>query len=276
MSQASSSISCPSSDGTQFTASGAVFNIHCGRDYYGGDIGLVQTDTFAECLTACATTNGCVDVAYNGQNCYMKNQLTSSQQNNNVWGAVLASVEQALDNEVTCDNGKDNNVVYTAASGDSFVISCATDYYGGDLSSLWTNTFQDCIDACDKTSGCTSVSSHGNYCYLKNGQTSASSNSAVSAAKKLDASCKYYPSSGTDASGYTTYQSTFWSWNGLNYLGSVYPYSMQNAEEICDSTPGCSYFTYSPNYGYADLFQGPTTETPCQSPSSDFIAAVKY
>lgn len=43
------------------------------------------------CLNACDSTSGCIDVAYAGKYCYLKNSLTPGQSNSGVWGAKLVS-----------------------------------------------------------------------------------------------------------------------------------------------------------------------------------------
>jgi hypothetical protein len=176
---------CPGDDGAQVTLGGDVFNIHCGADYYGGDLSRVSSDTFADCLTSCATTTGCVSVAYNGNNCYMKSQVSTPRQNSNVWGAVLASSEEAFADRLQCPG--DDGQTYTATNGGQYVLHCGADYYGGDLSSLAANTLEDCLNACDTTSGCTDVAYHsdGQYCYLKNQVTDARSDSSVWGAIKV-------------------------------------------------------------------------------------------
>jgi PAN domain len=179
-------VSCPDSDGTQFSVGAAVFNIHCGTDYYGGDLARVDAATFGDCLASCASTMGCIDVAYNGNSCYMKSSLNTARQNSNVWGAVLASAEQSAAQQMTCPTN--DGATYTAKSGDQFLIQCGADYYGGDLSSLWAETFEDCLEACDTTSGCLDVAyHHPGYCYLKNTLTAPQQNSDVWGAKKLSA-----------------------------------------------------------------------------------------
>lgn len=38
MAPTSAALSCPASNGTQYVAGGATFTIHCGTDYFGGDL----------------------------------------------------------------------------------------------------------------------------------------------------------------------------------------------------------------------------------------------
>ncbi|KAK3676513.1 hypothetical protein LTR78_003789 [Recurvomyces mirabilis] len=171
-------VSCPGSDGQQFTVGAATFNIHCGTDYYGGDLSRVTSDTFEDCMTSCASTIGCIDVAYNGKNCYLKNSLQSPRSDSNVWGAVLASAEKgAAASTLSCPAS--NGASYTASSGAQFTVQCGVDYYGGDMGSAYVDTFAECLEVCDSTQGCLDVALHGHYCYLKNSVTSPQQNSDV-------------------------------------------------------------------------------------------------
>lgn len=56
---------------------------------------------------------------------------------------------------------------YTAASGATFKIECATDHQGGDIASTTVNSLQECIAACDSTQGCVDVSLSGVVSHLQ-------------------------------------------------------------------------------------------------------------
>lgn len=57
---------------------------------------------------------------------------------------------------LSCTNNASNNTVYISGTN-SYLILCATDYYGGDLSSTTTTTLEGCVAACDALSGCLDV-----------------------------------------------------------------------------------------------------------------------
>lgn len=182
---APSSLSCPGSNGLQYTTGTSTFTIKCSTDYYGGDMGLTQTSTFEDCLSTCASTTNCIDIAYVAPNCYMKSTVTTANTNNAVWGAILTTAEQAAANRITCDNNKSDGTVYTAPSGVQFVIACGTDYFGGDMGSLYAETMEACLNACDATSGCIDVAYAGKYCYLKNSLEPGQANAGVWGAKRM-------------------------------------------------------------------------------------------
>lgn len=186
MAPTATSLSCPANDGAQFTTPNSqIFNIKCFTDYAGGDMGVTQTTTFEDCMTSCATTTNCVDVAYVSPNCYMKSLVTSPQSNGAVWGAILASAETAANNRISCVNNKSDGTVYTAPSGAQFTIECGVDYFGGDMGNLYAETMEICLDACDDASGCVDVAYAGKYCYLKHSLEPGQSNGGVWGARKL-------------------------------------------------------------------------------------------
>jgi len=64
---AQSGPSCPDSNGHSYTAaSGAVFEIECNVDHQGGDIATTSANSLQECIAACDSTPGCVDVSLSG------------------------------------------------------------------------------------------------------------------------------------------------------------------------------------------------------------------
>ncbi|KAI8243565.1 Short-chain dehydrogenase TIC 32 [Colletotrichum sp. SAR 10_99] len=66
-------------DGTTYKATKSTFQILCGVDYGGGDVGAAQYDTFEECMKACNADDRCVDVSYDpqGRNCWTKDTLNT-------------------------------------------------------------------------------------------------------------------------------------------------------------------------------------------------------
>ena len=80
------------SDKATYTSStGAVFQVLCGVDYGGGDVGATNSATFEGCIDACAATDGCIDVSYVGEACYLKNKAEEAQASDWVWTAKLVT-----------------------------------------------------------------------------------------------------------------------------------------------------------------------------------------
>ncbi|RYO66222.1 hypothetical protein AA0116_g2972 [Alternaria tenuissima] len=65
------------------------------------------------------------------------------------------------------------------SNGATLQVSCATDYYGGDLQLAQTSTLAGCIRACSTTTGCNAASYVGGNCYLKSTLNAAQPNSNV-------------------------------------------------------------------------------------------------
>lgn len=53
---------------------------------------------------------------------------------------------------------------YRGPSGSDFIIECGVDHAGGDMSNTRVNTFEECIQACDKEPACVDVSLSGVAC----------------------------------------------------------------------------------------------------------------
>lgn len=178
-------VSCPNDAGTQYDG----FTIQCGVDYPGvGDMGNSQEPALTDCVDSCANTIGCVAVVYSGSTCYRKNEIGPAVNNAGVSGAVLAylppyvapTTPPVQSNGPSCPTADSTTV-------NGFLIACATDYYGGDLTSMNTETFGDCISACETNSACVDVSFvPPNSCYLKQQLTTPSTNDGVWNARRLN------------------------------------------------------------------------------------------
>ncbi|KAK0664545.1 hypothetical protein QBC41DRAFT_380293 [Cercophora samala] len=176
------------SDGTAYlTESGAVYEIICGREYYGGDLQMVYTATFQGCIEACEGLAGCIDVSYVGEACYRKGSITVLVQAGNVWTAkkiLEAPVQPSVSGSasartttapstsptvapLTCAGGQASTPTHTASEGRTYEILCGVDFGGGDIGASSQATLNSCLAACDSTSGCLGVAYANGQCYLK-------------------------------------------------------------------------------------------------------------
>ncbi|KAK3994886.1 hypothetical protein QBC44DRAFT_35421 [Cladorrhinum sp. PSN332] len=80
---------------TFITPEGREYQVLCGIDFGGGDIGEVLVSDFEACLDACdaAGDRGCVTVAFNGNNdrgglCYFKERFRNRVERGHIWGAL--------------------------------------------------------------------------------------------------------------------------------------------------------------------------------------------
>lgn len=84
-------VTCPASNDTTIISNGLRFLIECGIDHTGGDIKALSVNGLQQCIDACATTSGCVDLSLLGDACYLKSSLGTAVENG-VWGAKVVEV----------------------------------------------------------------------------------------------------------------------------------------------------------------------------------------
>lgn len=95
---AASTPHCPEYNNTLIPTQHGIFAIRCGTDYYGGNLDLVQTDNLYDCIQTCQNTTSCIDVSYDGANCYLKDSISSADQNPNVQTGVSIAAEYGFYN----------------------------------------------------------------------------------------------------------------------------------------------------------------------------------
>jgi hypothetical protein len=150
-------------DGSVYTAAtGGKYKIVCGQDVDGGDIGYVGGVSFEECMDACDAKAKCKDVAFVNGNCYQKSAIAPLKQAGWVWTGYLIPPPP-----LSCVSNADDGKLYTTASGHTFEIQCFKDYFGGDIGAASTQSFEECLEVCDTTSGCIDVSYVNGNCYMK-------------------------------------------------------------------------------------------------------------
>lgn len=124
-----------------------------------------------------------VRCSYVGNTCYLKHTVGTANDAAQVWTAVRVDAQPFVYG-LTCENNKDDKKNYKAKSGGSYTVECGVDYWGGDLSSLQTSTFEACMDACDAATGCIDVSYSSGTCYMKSVLNTASTASWVWTGRK--------------------------------------------------------------------------------------------
>ncbi|KAK4204579.1 hypothetical protein QBC40DRAFT_216824 [Triangularia verruculosa] len=176
------------SDGTGYlTESGAVYEIICGREYYGGDLQMAHTGTFQGCIETCENLAGCVDASYVGETCYMKSSITVLVEAGHVWTAKKikeAPTKSSVSGSVTpgttrpsgtsptvvplvCSGGQASAPTHSTSVGRTYEILCGLDFGGGDIAASSQATLNGCLDACDATRSCVGVAYANGQCYLK-------------------------------------------------------------------------------------------------------------
>ncbi|KAF2626425.1 hypothetical protein BU25DRAFT_472139 [Macroventuria anomochaeta] len=83
-------ITCPATDGCQYTSNSKTFYTRCGFDFYGGDMadGNSKVANMKRCVDKCATTKGCVGVSFSTstKTCYLKSVLQPAVYSSNTNG----------------------------------------------------------------------------------------------------------------------------------------------------------------------------------------------
>ncbi|KAK4097263.1 hypothetical protein N658DRAFT_296281 [Parathielavia hyrcaniae] len=164
----------PTCDSTYTIDSGSVYQITCGQEYYGGDMGFFHVQTFAECIKSCDTLPGCVDVSYaNDGGCWAKSAITTLVDAPHVWTAELIEKGAAVPARLDCNDGRSEGAGYTTGAGTVYQILCGQDLAGGDIhgAAKGVSFFEDCLSHCDEVAGCVAVAYANGQCYPK-GQVS--------------------------------------------------------------------------------------------------------
>lgn len=152
-----------------------------------------------------------------------------------VSAAALPQVfpRQSASNEPTC-SGKDQGSTFSYInSGTTYDVLCGKDYYGGDLRSLQTSTFGDCLNACNTETACVTVAYRDNNCYLKSMVTSAQSDVNVWSAKKSGAKSLSCAGKESDGTTYTASKGQFKIICGQEYFGGDLTSQTTTSFEAC-------------------------------------------
>lgn len=161
-------ISCPASNNTNYVAAGQTnFNIQCGTDYAGGDMGMqyVASGNLTACMELCAGSSGCGYVALSGAACYMK-QGTSLRTvaNGAVMGAAVvagngasSAVSTASATATSSTSGASSSATLCpGADGqvvNGYTVHCSSDSSVGAYSNAQaSSSYLDCMTACDSAS----------------------------------------------------------------------------------------------------------------------------
>ncbi|KAF2170005.1 hypothetical protein M409DRAFT_36011 [Zasmidium cellare ATCC 36951] len=130
-----------------------------GQECWMGDIlNTTKSPSLAQtkCNTACPGDNSTLCGAGSALQMYQVNSTLIVPKTNATSGVPLS-----------CPSSDDT--VWTATTGARFRIECGWDRSGGTSSAVTTATYEDCLNACAKTSGCGAVALKGKSCYLKTG-----------------------------------------------------------------------------------------------------------
>lgn len=175
----------PAADGNEIVArdqtyranNGVQFATETGFDYHGGDYKTVSANSFHDCINVCSTQAPCRAVSYSDKSCWLKSSVNVATRNSKSSGAVRV---QYMPTPITCPAAGGNQV--KAANGQLFTVQCGVDHPYGDLKSVQTLDFPNCISLCSETSGCVAASWRSLTCYLKKSLQPGVANSKASTA----------------------------------------------------------------------------------------------
>ncbi|KAK4188071.1 hypothetical protein QBC35DRAFT_497327 [Podospora australis] len=141
---------------------GMTYDIICGKEYDGGDVGAEDAATFEECIALCDENHRCNDVSFVHGRCYMK-QATNGPL------STAGHVWTARQNRLTCIEGVAYKKIFVTPAGREYEIYCGTDFAGGDIGEVKVPTMEACLEACDAASdrGCVTVAYNNDLCYFK-------------------------------------------------------------------------------------------------------------
>jgi hypothetical protein len=94
LSPSPTALACPQNNGKLvYENSGKVFQVECSIDRADHDMpnNPVYVSNLNQCIAACDSTQGCMDVSLSGQACYLKNGIGAAQNNSIILGARLIS-----------------------------------------------------------------------------------------------------------------------------------------------------------------------------------------
>ena len=172
----SSSLSCPSNNGSSFSAAGSYYQLNCATDYAGNDLSMVYTSSIQACAAACSNTTGCLVSSWVASSptgpCYMKSSAGSTVSNTGIWG--IKKITNLPPKQCPADNGSTITV-----GTSSYTLQCATDHAGGDLAGTGSYSVEACAASCAATAGCVGASYLPGVCYMKKVNGPAMANNGV-------------------------------------------------------------------------------------------------
>ncbi|KAF2239089.1 WSC-domain-containing protein [Viridothelium virens] len=205
-----SAVSCPASNSTTYTApNGDQFVIECGIDHVGGDLGVNTTNTFQDCINACSTISGCVDVSLSGVACYLKSTLTSGSANANIYGArlVTGSSPSTVGGVISTTSSSSSSSTGTTSSTTSSTTGSTSSSSTTDISST-SSTGSSSSSSTVSSSDTTTTSSSSSSTSGSSSSSTVSPSSSSTSSSSVSSASSSSSSSTASSMGSTTTSST--------------------------------------------------------------------
>ncbi|KAL6889989.1 hypothetical protein GGI43DRAFT_430699 [Trichoderma evansii] len=138
-------------DQTYRARNGDAFAVEYGFDYHGGDYKEITNANLHDChdcINYCAAHSSCRAISYTGKSCWLKSTVEVAVANNRVTGAVRL---RYVPSPIACpiDGGEQR----VQADGKRYTVECGMDRPHGDIKSIPTLNFANCVKLCDETEG---------------------------------------------------------------------------------------------------------------------------
>jgi hypothetical protein len=250
-------------NGTIYDAvNGGSYQVFCGVDYAGGDMGASSESSFTKCLDKCDSTPGCLDVAYVAPSCYMKNVLTTPVIRGGVWTGMKVKKTVSSSSSSTVSSATSGSLSASGSSTRS--ITTSTIASSGSSSNAVSST-----ESANGSSSTSSVSP------VNSSSSSTISSSFIGTSSSISTSSSTGTSSATSTSSSSTPSSTapscvndqsdnknFTTSAGSTYeihcsrehyggdLFAVGAATFETCINTCDSTPECIDVSYVGNACY--------------------------
>lgn len=157
-------VAAPTCQNGTITLNNRACTFKCGIDYPGGDYSSLRVTSFQDCANTCANNAKCIGAqfSHNDNFCYLKDVVT--------YASAVGGVDSVI-----CDPLPGSATSSTPAcpvptsfpNGRTCQVACGKDRYGGDISSAWCNTLEDCMTTCQGQPACVTAQFYNNFCYLK-------------------------------------------------------------------------------------------------------------
>ncbi|KAF2757768.1 hypothetical protein EJ05DRAFT_400528 [Pseudovirgaria hyperparasitica] len=145
-------------NGYPYPTAAGIFRVGCGLDYFSGDLSSAPAMRLEDCIQSCARTAGCVGATFDHDTCFLKSSLGSVRQSDSASSAVMA---------LDCVTKASDGTGYPLVSGSKYTVKCGAAPKTSDLSSTYTLSFEDCIQACDKKTACATAVWSAGKCSFK-------------------------------------------------------------------------------------------------------------
>ena len=231
-----------------------TYNVSCGLDVIGYDLGPVAANSYEACYDVCDSTANCNAFAFDpksdgGAHCWPKNVPAGTQPSLEANCPCTVYADLTAPACPVCSSGP-----VTDKNGQSYTVSCDTEFMGNDIEPVAASCYEDCFDLCDKNPQCNAfawdpTADGSPHCWLKN--IPSDSTEATQPWKgivfgRMPPGCPVCTSgSYTDSNGKTYTVACNTEYMGHD-LGPVTASCYEDCFTLCDQNSECNSFAWDP------------------------------